>query len=95
MAVLDRYQARYGERPRSTFLTLAYDAGNALAEAIAIAGTPTPDAIRRGLERVRNLPAAGGGPGTVVSFGPYDHKAYKGPFTSLSTVKNGVIQKVD
>ncbi|MGE0386689.1 MAG: ABC transporter substrate-binding protein [Gammaproteobacteria bacterium] len=94
-AVLDRYEKRYGERPRSTFLTLAFDAGNALAEAIAISGTPTPDSVRHGLERVRNLPAAGGGVGTVVTFGPYDHKAYKGPFTSLSTVKNGVILKVD
>lgn len=94
VAVLDRFESAYGERPRSTFLTLGYDLGNTLAEALAIVRSPVPSAIRNALEQVRNLPAASGSPGNYVSFGPYDHKAFKGRFTSLSTVTGGVIRKV-
>jgi ABC-type branched-subunit amino acid transport system substrate-binding protein len=93
-AVLDRFEARYGERPRSCFLTQGYDWGNTIAEALAITRSPVPTAMRNALEQVRALPAAGGSRGNYISYGPYDHKAYKGQFTSLSTVRGGVIHKV-
>jgi ABC-type branched-subunit amino acid transport system substrate-binding protein len=93
-AILDRFEARYSERPRSTFLTQGYDWGNTLAEALAISRSPVPSAVRNALERVRTLPAASGSRGNYVSFGPWDHKAFKGRFTSLSTVRDGVIHKV-
>jgi hypothetical protein len=38
----------------------------------------TPDGLRRGLETIRRLPAANGAPGTIVTFGPEDHRGYKG-----------------
>ena len=37
------------------------------------------------------LPTAMGSPGTVMSFGPYDHRGYKGAeYLVLRTMKNGV-----
>ena len=36
------------------------------------------------------LPATMGSPGTVVGFGPYDHRGYKGTdYLVLRTVKDG------
>jgi ABC-type branched-subunit amino acid transport system substrate-binding protein len=93
-AVLDRYAARYGDRPRSTFLTQGYDWGNTLSEALALVRSPVPSSVRNALERVRTLPAASGSEGNYISFGPYDHKAFKGRFNSLSTVRSGQIHKV-
>ena len=93
-AMLDRFAERYGDRPRSTFLTLGYDMGNTLAEALGLVRSPVPAAVRNALEQVRTLPATSGSAGNYVSFGPYDHKAFKGRFTSLSTVTDGMISKV-
>jgi branched-chain amino acid transport system substrate-binding protein len=42
------------------------------------------------LEQVRMLPATMGAPGTVIGFGPYDHRGYKGSdYLVLRTVHNG------
>jgi len=67
-----------------------YDMGRALAEGIAFARPVSPEGLRRGLERVRMLPATMGAPGTVIGFGSYDHRGYKGSdYLVLRTVHNG------
>jgi hypothetical protein len=68
-----------------------YDFGRLLAEGIARARPLTPEGLKRGLEQVRMVPSTLGAPGTVMSFGPYDHRAYKGPrYLVLRTMRNGV-----
>ena len=50
----------------------------ALLEGVANAPILTPDGVRQGLERVKQVPAATGGARTSISFGPYDHKGHHG-----------------
>ncbi len=45
--------------------------------------------MRQGLERVKALPAASGGEGTVMGFGAWDHGALKGPYLVLRSWRDG------
>jgi ABC-type branched-subunit amino acid transport system substrate-binding protein len=58
--------------------TIGYDAARALALAISRMPLATPEGVREGLETVRRMPAATGALGTVISFGPQDHRGFKG-----------------
>jgi branched-chain amino acid transport system substrate-binding protein len=87
---LDTYEKRFGTRVFNCYPAHFYDIGRVLAEAIARARPVTPKGVKRALEQVRMLPAAMGGPGTTVSFGPYDHRGYKGRnYLVLRTIRNG------
>ncbi|MGE0387548.1 MAG: ABC transporter substrate-binding protein [Gammaproteobacteria bacterium] len=90
-AYLDRYVKRFGgPRPFNCYPALMYDIGRVLAEAISRARPVTPKGMKRALEQVRMLPATMGAPGTVLSFGPYDHRGYKHPdYLVLRTLQNG------
>ena len=88
-AFLDRYERQHGRRPAHVFATMAYDAGQAIAEGIARAPILTPEGVKEGLERVQMLPAASGGPRTVISFHKWDRRAYKGDYLLLRRVRNG------
>ncbi|MEB3071683.1 ABC transporter substrate-binding protein [[Mycobacterium] vasticus] len=88
---LNRYTKRFGGSPPvCCYPAHLYDMGRALAEGIALARPVSPEGLRHGLEQVRMLPAAMGAPGTVIGFGPYDHRGYKGSdYLVLRTVRNG------
>lgn len=94
---LKRYSARFGgEPPFNCYPAHMYDMGRLLAEGIARARPVTPEGLKKGLEQVRMIPATVGAPGTVMSFGPYDHRAYKGAnYLVLRTVKNGIERLVE
>lgn len=93
---LDRYEQRYGERPEHAYCTQGYDWGMALAEAMSMMRPDNPQALRNALEHVRCLPAVTGSEGTMITFAPYDHRAYKGSrWVSLSKCENGRITKLD
>jgi ABC-type branched-subunit amino acid transport system substrate-binding protein len=95
-AFLDRYEARYGERPEHAYCTQGYDWGMCLSEALGMMRPDNPQAWCRALEQVRMMPSVTGSEGTRVSFAPYDHRAYKGSkWVSLSKCENGKIIKVD
>ena len=49
------YRAAYGGNPPDAFAALSYDAVNLLAEAIASAGTTSPDAVRRALSEIKGF----------------------------------------
>src|SRR5260221_56167 len=55
----------------------------------------TPKGVKEGLEKVRMLWAANGGPRTHMSLGPYDHKAYKGDWLVLRKIVGGRTVWVD
>jgi branched-chain amino acid transport system substrate-binding protein len=90
MAMLDRFAARFdGRRPMHCYTAQGYDMGNALAHGIARAKPLSRDGVRVGLESVRRVPATAGGANNVISFGPYDHRGYKGEYITLRRVRNG------
>lgn len=77
--LIDRHEAWSGQRPvPGSPLACGYDVGRSLALGLARMPIATPDGLRRGLETIRRLPAANGAPGTIVTFGPEDHRGYKG-----------------
>jgi ABC-type branched-subunit amino acid transport system substrate-binding protein len=67
----------------------AYDMGRLLGEALERAAHLTRDGVRQALESVKALPAASGGPGTTMGFGPWDHGALKGPYLVLRAWRDG------
>lgn len=89
--VRERFARRFdGRKPFHCYAALGYDMANVLALAISRAPEKTPEGVKRALETIRLLPAACGGPGTVVSFGPHDRRGFKGAdYLVLRTVKDG------
>jgi branched-chain amino acid transport system substrate-binding protein len=88
---LNRYAKRFGGPPPvCCYPAHMYDIGRAVSEGLALARPISPEGLCRGLERVRMLPATMGAPGTVIGFGPYDHRGYKGAnYLVLRTVQDG------
>jgi hypothetical protein len=77
--LLDRYAQAHGVRPRSATVCFARDLAKLMLEGIRLAPALTRAGLRRGLEAIRDVPAAAGGAGTRMSFGPADRMALKGP----------------
>jgi branched-chain amino acid transport system substrate-binding protein len=77
--VIDRFEKRFGYRPANCIPLVAYDVANVLSHAIAYGHPLSPAGVKRGLERVKMLPAATGGAGTLLSFAPYVRRAWLGP----------------
>ncbi len=93
--VFDRFAAATGKSKRHTVLLLTYDTARLVSEGLARANLLTPKGVKEGLEKVRMLSAANGGPRTHMSLGPYDHKAYKGDWLVLRRIENGRTVWVD
>src|SRR3954471_4395501 len=90
MAMLDRFEKRFdGRRPMHCYTAQGYDMGNVVAHGLALAKPASRDGLRRALEQVRRVPATVGGPGTSISFGPYDHRGYKGDYIVMRQIRNG------
>jgi ABC-type branched-subunit amino acid transport system substrate-binding protein len=77
-ALQERFEARFGYRQDNCVPMLAFDCGAALARGIGHAQTITPVGVLRGLEKVKALPAATGGPGTRISLGQWNRRAWHG-----------------
>jgi branched-chain amino acid transport system substrate-binding protein len=75
---LDRYEAKFGTRPEHCVGQVAFDCARVVAEAIGLAELLTPEGVKAGLERVKVLPAAAGGPGTRISFGRWMRRGWHG-----------------
>ncbi len=88
-SMLDRFEKRFGRRPVHCYTAQGYDMGNAVAHGLARAKPHSRDGLRRSLETIRRLDAAAGGPGNHISFGPYDHRGYKGDYIVMRQIRNG------
>ena len=88
-SMLDRFEKRFGRRPVHCYTAQGYDMGNVVAHGLARAKPHSRDGLRRGLETIRRLDAAAGGPGNHISYGPWDHRGYKGDFIVMRQVSNG------
>jgi ABC-type branched-subunit amino acid transport system substrate-binding protein len=78
MEVLQLWQKRFGYRPFSSSASCGWDMGRAFGLALGRMAIINASGLRSALETIRRLPAATGGPGTVISFGRGDHRGYKG-----------------
>jgi branched-chain amino acid transport system substrate-binding protein len=78
-SVLGRLEARRGIRPYGPVAPAMYDMATLLVGALRLAPVHTREGVKEGLERVHQLPAACGGAGTVMGFGPWERTALKGP----------------
>jgi branched-chain amino acid transport system substrate-binding protein len=87
--MLDRFEKRFGRRPVHCYTAQGYDMGNVVAHGLARAKPHSRDGLRLGLETIRRLDAAAGGPGNHISFGPYDHRGYKGDYIVMRQIRNG------
>ncbi len=70
-AFLDRFEARYGDRPEYFFPPYCYDIGRLMLLAIGAAKPLTGAGVKDALEKIKMLPAASGAPGTRMRFGRY------------------------
>jgi len=84
-----RFQRRFGRDGAHAWAAHGYDEGRVMALALGSANPPSPEGIARAMERIRMLPAAVGGPGNHISFGPHDHRGYKGDFFAIRRVIDG------
>jgi branched-chain amino acid transport system substrate-binding protein len=88
-ALLERFQARFGRISRNVVVALAYDTARAAIHGIANALIPTPEEVKNGLEKIKWMPCTNGGPGTYITFAPYDHRGYKGDFLTIRELRGG------
>jgi branched-chain amino acid transport system substrate-binding protein len=89
-AVLDRFTKRFGYTPANSGMSTAYDLGHAFALALGRMRIATPGALRDALDTLRRVPSCTGGPGTIITLGPNDRRAYKGAdFLVLRRAANG------
>jgi hypothetical protein len=75
---LDRYEQASGRRPQYCVPVMNRDIATVLLHAFADAHPLTPRGVKEALERVKMLPAAGGAPGTRLSFGKWTRRGWMG-----------------
>ncbi|HXY95061.1 MAG TPA: ABC transporter substrate-binding protein [Acidimicrobiia bacterium] len=66
-----------------------YDMGRLMALGVAHAPSPTSEGVRDGLERVKQVPAALGSPGTIMGFGRWKRCALEGGYLVLRQWRGG------
>jgi branched-chain amino acid transport system substrate-binding protein len=91
----DRFVERYGEEPNqwpNAIPGLAYDMAAIVVEALHRAPILTPRGVKDGIERIRFMPAATGGPNTHIAGGPFDHQLFKGDWLLYGRVRNGQLE---
>jgi branched-chain amino acid transport system substrate-binding protein len=77
-AVLDRCEARFGERPFDPITGGMWDMATLAVHGLRNATVHTTEGVREGLDLIHQEPSALGGPGTVMGFGPWERTALKG-----------------
>ena len=92
VAVLDRFEARFGRRPGYSVPGYAWDVANVMSRALGAAFPLTPAGVKDALERIKLLPAASGAPGTCVSFGKWTRRGWMGAgYMVARTAEPGVV----
>jgi len=89
LALLDRFEQRFGRRIVHAMIACSYDQARATAAAIASAPLLTPEGVVRGLETLTMMPTAVGGPRSYLTFGPHDRKGLKGDWLTIRQIVDG------
>jgi branched-chain amino acid transport system substrate-binding protein len=90
-----RYVERYGHEPMlwpNAIPGLSYDTAAVIVEALHRATVLSGWGVKQGLERIRFMPAATGGPNTHIAGGPFDHQLFKGDWLHYGRVRNGNLE---
>jgi branched-chain amino acid transport system substrate-binding protein len=95
LPLFDRFEVRFGRRVEHFMIALAYDQARVVMEGLTRAPVLTPAGVKEGLERIRMMPCALGGPRTYIGFGRQDHRAYKGDYLMMKRIRNGAFEFVD
>jgi branched-chain amino acid transport system substrate-binding protein len=95
LPLFDRFEQRFGRRVEHFMIPLAYDQARVVMEGLNRAPVLTPAGVKEGLERIRMMPCALGGPRTYISLGRQDHRAYKGDYLLMKRLHNGAFEFVD
>jgi ABC-type branched-subunit amino acid transport system substrate-binding protein len=93
----ERFVARYGESPTqwpNAIPGLSYDTAAVIVEGLHRATVLSGWGVKEGIERVRFMPSATGGPNTHIAGGPYDHQLFKGDWLNYGRVRNGNLEFV-
>lgn len=77
-AFLDRFEAKYGRRPRHSMPGLAHDAATVIVRGLAAARPLTGEGVKHGIEQVKLIPSASGAPGTFLRFGRFIRQGWLG-----------------
>lgn len=88
-AMAQAFRQRFGRDGAHTWAAHGYDEGRVMALALGRANPATPAGVAKAIESIRMLPAAVGGPGNHISFGPHDHRGYKGDFFAIRRIVDG------
>jgi branched-chain amino acid transport system substrate-binding protein len=88
-AMLQRFEARFGRVSRNVVVALSYDTARAAIAGIGNARIAIPEEVKLGLEQIKWMPCANGGPGCYLTFAPYDHRGYKGDFLTIRELRGG------
>jgi len=88
-ALLQRFANRFGRVSRNVVVALAYDTARVGIHGIANAAIAIPTEVKKGIERIKWIPATNGGPATYLTFSPQDHRGYKGDFITIRELRGG------
>jgi ABC-type branched-subunit amino acid transport system substrate-binding protein len=77
-AFLDRFEAKYGRRRDYFTPCFGHDVGTVIAHGLSTARPLTGRGVRDGLERIKQVPAASGAPGTRLRFGRFMRQGWVG-----------------
>ena len=90
-----RFVERHGESPPmwpNAIPVLAYDTARVLTEGLFRAPTLSGPGLKDGLERIRFLPSATGGPRTHIAGAPHEHGMFRGDWLLYGRVRNGQLE---
>jgi hypothetical protein len=91
--LLQRIEAEFGRKVQQEYLACyGYDLAQLIVHALGDARPMTGAGVRDALERVKFLPAASGGVGTLLRFGKYMHHGWVGSeyFVARRVLPGGV-----
>lgn len=75
---LDRFETVHARRPEYCVPVVNHDIATVIMRAFADAHPLSPRGVKEALERVKMVPAAGGAPGTRLSFGKWTRRGWMG-----------------
>lgn len=91
----EKFVARYGEDPPmwpNAIPVLAYDTARVLVEALFRAPILSGPGVKEGLESIRFMPSATGGPQTHIAGSPYEHGLFRGDWLLYGRVRDGRLE---
>lgn len=89
------FHQRHGANPPmwpNAIPVLAYDTARVMVEALHRAPLLTGPGLKDGLERIRFMPSATGGPRTHIACSPGDHKMFKGDWLLYGRVRDAKLE---